>query len=82
MVTPYDFVLAGDVACTLILNLFEHKTTVVFDEPGTAQIVLRYSTGKHFPPHGHDGAGRKSYLVEGGASGVEPGTPPKIDNPG
>lgn len=64
VVTPYDFVMVGDVACTLILKVFEHKTTVVFDEPGTAEIVLRYSTGKHFPPHDHDAAGRKVYAVE------------------
>lgn len=65
VVTPYDFVLAGPgVVCTLPLLLFAHRTTVVFNEPGTAYVVVRYSTGEHFPPHGHDGAGRKSYLVE------------------
>ena len=64
VVTPYDFVRVGDFACPSILAFFEHRTTVVFDEPGTAQIVVRYSTGERFPPHDHDGAGRKVYTVE------------------
>ena len=64
VVTPYDFVRVGGFVCTDILVVFEHRTTVVFDEPGTAQIVVRYSTGERFLPHDHDGAGRKVYTVE------------------
>ena len=49
VVIPYDFVMDWDV-CELILQYFEHKATVVFDEPGTAQIVLRHSAGRKVYP--------------------------------
>ena len=49
VVTPYDFVTDWDV-CNLILKLFAHKATVVFDEPGTAVIVLRHSGGHEVYP--------------------------------
>ena len=47
MLTPYDFFFdpGSGGACTLQLKQFEHKATVVFWYPGTAEIVLRYSTG-------------------------------------
>ena len=44
LVTGYRF--AADVrgVCTLVLHPMEHKANVVFTEPGTARIVLRYRT--------------------------------------
>ena len=58
-VTPFDHVTTGNVVCTNHLGWFEHKATVVFPEPGTAEIVLVYSTDWD-----HNGDGRKVYTVE------------------
>ena len=58
-VTPFDYVTTGDYACTDHLAFFEHKATVVFQEPGTAEIVLVYSTDWD-----HKEQGRKVYTVE------------------
>lgn len=58
-VTPFDYVTTGNYACTDHLAYFEHKTKVVFQEPGTAEIVLVYSTSWD-----HKGEGRKVYTVE------------------
>ena len=59
-VTPYDFVDWSAAACTLELRLFEHAATLVFEDPGIAEVVLRYSTRYHdrIPD------GRKVYAVE------------------
>ncbi len=46
VVTPYDIFAearSGDFGCTDDLRYLEHRTTVVFEDPGTARIVLRYS---------------------------------------
>ena len=43
LVTPYDFLTNGGVCGLLPLRLFEHRANVVFDEPGTAEIVIVYS---------------------------------------
>ena len=56
VVTPYDFRTTGGGDCPLLLAIFEHRTTVVFKEPGTAEIVLVY--------RGERGVGRKAYTVE------------------
>lgn len=61
-VTPFDYVTTGASGCTDHLAFFEHKATVVFQEPGTAEIVLRYSTRGR--PRDHNGDGRKVYTVE------------------
>ena len=61
-VTPFDYVTTGAFGCTDHLAFFEHKATVVFREPGTAEIVLRYSTWGR--PGDHNGDGRKVYAVE------------------
>ncbi len=58
-VTPFDYLRTGDNAvCTYQLYL-RHSATVVFPEPGTAEIVLVYSTDLD-----HRGDGRKVYTVE------------------
>ncbi len=62
-VTPFDYLTTGNHACTDHLAFFEHKATVVFPEPGTAEIVLVYSTD-WARPEAHKGDGRKVYTVE------------------
>ena len=59
VVTPYDSLDFGAGGCTEELKRFEHKATVVFSDPGIAEIVLRYSTNPS-----HKGVGRKVYTVE------------------
>ena len=59
-VTPFDYVVESD-GCTRPLLHFAHRATVVFQEPGTAAIVLVYSGV--FDP-GHKGDRRKVYTVE------------------
>lgn len=44
VVTPYDIVKVGNFGCYDILNIFEHKVNVAFDEPGICTVVFRYST--------------------------------------
>ena len=73
VVTPYDFLRTGDdFACPLIYRRFEHEATVVFEEPGTAEIVLVYSTGStgELGPESHKGDGRKVYTVEVAEAGA------------
>ena len=62
-VTPFDYVTTGGGVCVDLLAFFEHKATVVFPEPGTARIVLVYSTdwGR---PEVQEADGRKVYTVE------------------
>lgn len=62
VVTPYDF-HSGHEICTDILQDFEHRTTVVFPNPGISEIVLRYSTRSGWPSE-HNMDGRKVYTVE------------------
>ena len=59
VVTPYDSLDFGAGGCTEQLKRFEHKATVVFSDPGIAEIVLRYSTTPS-----HKGVRRKVYTVE------------------
>ncbi len=59
VVTPYDYtdpsVLTDD------LRYMEHRTKVVFDDPGTAEIVLVFRTGLGYPGRRY---GSKAYTVE------------------
>jgi len=67
VLTPYDFLETGDFGCPAYLFFFEHGATVVLEEPGTAEIVLVYSTGstgRPWDPENHKGDGRKVYTVE------------------
>ncbi len=58
VVTPYDYmdpsVLTDD------LRYMEHRTTVVFDDPGTAEIVLVFRTELGYPGR----YGSEAYTVE------------------
>lgn len=63
VLTPYDFLTTGYAVCTDILVFFEHKAKVVFEEPGTAEVVLVYSTDGS-SPESHKGDGRKVYSVQ------------------
>lgn len=61
VVTPYDYVRSGGGGdCPSLLAHFDHGTTVVFEEPGDAEIVLRYSTGGG----SHNTSGRKASSVK------------------
>lgn len=44
VVTPYDIQIRSTGGCTEELRRLEHRATVVLDVPGTAEVVLRYST--------------------------------------
>lgn len=46
--TPFVVPYRG--VCTLVLTPHEHTATVVFTEPGTAEIVLRYSRVENGSP--------------------------------
>ena len=64
-VTPYDLLTWGtDLVCTADFRYLDHTARVVFDDPGTSEIVLRYSTGSGWRPRDFDGAGRKVFTVE------------------
>ena len=60
VVTPYDIVGGWDV-CISLPAFFEHKAEIVFEDPETAQVVLRYGHRESAPlvP-----AKRKVYTVE------------------
>ena len=58
-VTPYDFQDRSAAGCTDELRRFEHMTTLVFQNPGTSEVVLRYSTNEL-----HNADGRKVFTVE------------------
>jgi len=68
-VTPFDYV-TGSSGCILLPAYFEHKATVVFQEPGTAAIVLVTATGMrpqggiHRTDDWHKEVKRKLYTVE------------------
>ncbi|MDE0122508.1 MAG: hypothetical protein OXQ93_07930 [Gemmatimonadota bacterium] len=64
-VTPIDYLIRGDPGvCSTDPEFVEHRTTRVFDEPGTAEITVRHSDGGAILPEEHIGAGRKVYTVE------------------
>lgn len=73
IVIPYDIlttyeggfpVTVNDPGCFGGLYDFEHKTTVVFEEPGTAEIILLYSTDGGRLPEYFNADGHKVYTVE------------------
>ena len=59
VVTPYDYLETTAKSCTDDIRYFEHKATVTFMDPGTAQVVLRYSTDSR----DRNGDGRAYYTV-------------------
>lgn len=65
VVTPYDslFVYPGG-ACTDILASFWRTAIVVFPDPGSASVELRYSTELGRRPEEHNSDGRRVYTVE------------------
>ena len=65
VVTPYDTLTVpwGGV-CTLPIKIFPHNVLMVFPDPGTAEIVLRYSTTSGNWPSDHNADGRVVYTVE------------------
>lgn len=73
VVVPYDILTTyeggflatvDDPGCFGTLDGVERTATVVFEEPGTAEIVLVYSTdGGRLPEH-FNGDGLKVYTVE------------------
>lgn len=67
IVTPYDSLLVDRdplAVCTLIGQSFWRTVTVVFTDPGTALVELRYSTDIGDSPEDHNSDGRKVYTVE------------------
>lgn len=63
-VTPHDLLTWGpDLVCTADLRYYRHEANVVFRNPGTAEIVLRYSTARGWRPDHFGGDGRKAYTV-------------------
>ena len=66
-VIPHDIFIVG--GCSTDPQFVEHRTTRVFDEPGTAEITLWYSDGGAILRKDHSGEGRKVYTVEVSPSG-------------
>lgn len=63
-VTPYDYEnLRGN--CPDRLRHLEHKANLVFDEPGTAHVVFRYSTMRcGWPPEFRPPDRQETYIVQ------------------
>lgn len=61
LVTPYDHV-GVNANCALTGPPVEHRAKVVFNDPGTAHIVFRYSSWWASGPRRADG--RQEYLVQ------------------
>jgi len=61
-VIPTDYFIVG--GCSTHREFVEHRTTRVFDEPGTAEITLWFSDGGAILREDHTGEGRKVYTVE------------------
>lgn len=61
-VVPTDYFIVG--GCSSDRLFVEHRTTRVFDEPGTAEITLWFSDGGAILREDHTGEGRKIYTVE------------------
>ncbi len=62
LVIPYDYLGGAEaVGCGILLtHWFEHKAEVVFDDPGTAEITISYSSdGVYLRRYGY-----KVYTVE------------------
>lgn len=65
IVTPYDSLRVDPLGvCTDILVSFWRTAIVVFPDPGTAIVELRYSTDMGSSPEDHNSDGRKVYTVE------------------
>lgn len=62
VVTPHD-VLTLSPGCTDDIRFLKHRATVVFDEPGSRKIVLRYSTARD-PSRDRIADGQAEYIVE------------------
>lgn len=77
-VTPNDYLTLTDgIDCAAgDLEFIEHRATFVFDEPGTAEITLTYSTKGGSNPEDHFANGRRVYTVEVAEAG---NSPPWID---
>ena len=60
---------SAPVTVTIRGETLSGRARVVFDEPGTAEIVLRYSTGSGWRPQDYDGEGRRVFTVEVAAAG-------------
>ena len=61
-VIPHDYFIVG--GCSTHREFIEHRTTRIFDEPGTAEITLWFSDGGAILREDHTGEGRKVYTVE------------------
>lgn len=61
-VVPHDTFIVG--GCPTDPAFVEHRTTRVFEEPGTVEITLWYSNGRAIRREDHMGDGRKVYTVE------------------
>lgn len=62
VVTPYD-ILQESPVCAGDIRYLKHGATLIFDEPGTRRIVLRYSTSDT-PKRDRTADGRKEFIVE------------------
>lgn len=62
VVTPYDVLVEAQVCTDDLLHL-RHRATLVFDEPGSRRVVLRYSTS-HAPKRDRTADGQEAYIVE------------------
>ena len=62
-VTPYAYLTVGR-GCYTDLTFYEHRATLVFEQPGIAQIVLVYSTDGGYVPEDYKGDGRRVYTVD------------------
>lgn len=70
VVIPYDYIDGGRSGCFADLIFFEHTVPVVFEEPGTAEILFRYTTEASWHrPEDHTGDGLRVYTVEVAAAG-------------
>ncbi len=61
LVIPYDYLGYGGSSCGVwLIQFFEHKADVVFNDPGTAEITIAYSSdGWYLRRYGY-----KVYTVE------------------
>ena len=62
VVTPYDVLWVRPV-CTDDIRYLKHRATLVFDEPGSRRVVLRYSAS-YAPKRDRTADGQREYLVE------------------
>lgn len=62
VVTPYNILWVHPV-CTDDLRYLKHRATLVFDEPGSRRVVLRYATS-YSPKRDRTADGQEEYIVE------------------